>query len=149
MSYRFYLKKLTPNELGYRRGRLATGQMFFISKFAADFFPPLSPEINNDSVMLKIKAQDTGETAYLNLVYHNDKHNVPGGTRDEYRIYLNNDIAPHPHVFEPDDIIILERLESGTYDLITHKPRSEKYDHFDHLITSSRMRGQHALVFSL
>ena len=48
MSYRFYLKKLTTNELGYRKGKLVTGQMFFISKYAAGFFPPLSKEINNE-----------------------------------------------------------------------------------------------------
>ena len=32
MSYKYYLKKLTGNELGYRSGKLTTGQMFYISK---------------------------------------------------------------------------------------------------------------------
>ena len=145
MSHRFYLKKLTTNELGYRKGKLVTGQMLFISKYAAIFFPPLSKEINNDCINLRIRMTESGDLSYLNLVYHNDKHNVPGGTRDEYRIYLNNDIAPHPHVFQPEDIITFERSESDLYGLSIAKPRSETYKNLDSIITKSSLRGNHAL----
>ena len=145
MNYRFYLKKLTTNELGYRKGKLVTGQMFFISKYAAGFFPPLSKEINNDCINLRIRMAETENLAYLNLVYHNDKHNVHGGTRDEYRIYLNNDIAPHPHFFQPEDIVTFERTETDLYYLSITKPRSENYKNLDSIITKSCLRGNHAL----
>ena len=95
MSYKYYLKKLTSNELGYRKGKLTTGQMFYISKQAAVFFPPLSSEINNDTVDIVFKVDYKQEPIFLSLVYHNDKYNRVDGTRDEYRIYLNRDIAPN------------------------------------------------------
>ena len=98
--------------LDTERANSVTGQMFFISKYAAGFFPPLSKEIYNDCINLRIRMAETENLSYLNLVYHNDKHNVPGGTRDEYRIYLNSDIAPHPHVYQPEDIITFEITES-------------------------------------
>ena len=109
MSYKYYLKKLTSNELGYRKGKLTNGQMFYISKQAADFFPPLSKEVNNDSAMLEFNVEYKEDPIFLNLVYHNDKFNREDGTRDEYRIYLNREIAPDDFFFRPGDIIVIER----------------------------------------
>jgi hypothetical protein len=57
MSYKYYLKKLTSNELGYRKGKLSNGQMFYISKEAAVFFPALSTEINNDTAVLEFNVE--------------------------------------------------------------------------------------------
>lgn len=94
MSYKYYLKKLTSNELGYRKGKLTNGQMFYISKQAVEFFPPLRTEINNDTAVLEFNVEYKKEPIYLNIVYHNDKFNREDGTRDEYRIYLNREIAP-------------------------------------------------------
>jgi hypothetical protein len=113
MKYRYYLKKLTSNELGYRNGKLSTGQMFYISKQASEFFPPLSAEINNDSVFLEVDVEYRSEPVYLNMVYHNDKYNKEDGTRDEYRIYLNRDIAPDDFFFRPDDIVLFESRGGG------------------------------------
>ena len=146
---RFYLKKLTPNELGYRKGKLTTGQMFFVSKFAADFFPHLSREINNDCVTIRVKTASSDCIAYLNLVYHNDKHNTSGGSRDEYRIYLNTDIAHHPRVFEPHDILIFERIETDFYILNVSKPESDGYEKLSQKIAANKLRGNHALLDSL
>jgi hypothetical protein len=149
LQQRFYLKKLTPNELGYRKGKLTTGQMFFISKLAADFFPQLSKDINNDCVKIRVKGASSDCISYLNLVYHNDKHNTPGGSRDEYRIYLNTDIAPHPRVFEPHDILIFERIETDFYILNVSKPESDGYEKLSQKIAANKLRGNHALLDSL
>jgi hypothetical protein len=146
---KFYLKKLTENELGYRNGKLSNGQMFYISKQAADFFPPLSTEINNDSVVLEVNVEYRSEPVYLNLVYHNDKFNREDGTRDEYRIYLNREIAPDDYFFRPDDIVVFERLDEHKYYLKYFREGNAEYNKMNDLIKNSSTRGQHALVNKL
>lgn len=145
MSYKYYLKKLTSNELGYRKGKLTNGQMFYISKQALDFFPSLSKEVNNDSAMLEFNVEYKEDPIYLNLVYHNDKFNREDGTRDEYRIYLNREIAPDDFFFRPGDIIIIERKDEHKYILEKLREGNDRYSKLDTIITESKMRGQHAL----
>jgi hypothetical protein len=141
-----YLKKLTANELGYRNGNLSNGQMFYISKQAKDFFPPLSTEINNDSVILEVNVEYRSEPVCLNLVYHNDKFNREDGTRDEYRIYLNREIAPDEFFFRPDDIIVFERLDKHNYNLKKFREGNSEYNKLNEIIKNSSTRGQHALI---
>jgi hypothetical protein len=149
MNYKYYLKKLTSNELGYRKGKLTNGQFFYISKQAADFFPPLSTEINNDNVVLEFNVEYKDDPVYLNLVYHNDKFNRDDGTRDEYRIYLNREIAPDDFFYRPGDIIVLERKDEQKYFLEKFRKGDIKYDKLDAIITESKIRGQHAVINSL
>lgn len=142
----YYLKKLTENELGYRNGKISNGQMFYISKQAAEFFPPLSTDINNDSVVIELNVEYRSEPVYLNLVYHNDKFNREDGTRDEYRIYLNREIAPDDFFFRPGDIIVFERLDEHQYNLKFFREGSAEYNKMHDLIRNSSMRGQHAMI---
>jgi hypothetical protein len=146
MSYKYYLKKLTSNELGYRKGKLTNGQMFYISKQAADFFPPLSKEVNNDNAVLEFNVEYKEDPIYLNLVYHNDKFNREDGTRDEYRIYLNREISPDDFFFRPDDIIVIERKDEHQYVLEKFREGNKKYENLNTIISESKMRGQHALT---
>jgi len=149
MSHRYYLKKLTSNELGYRKGRLSNGQMLYVSKQAASFFPPLSRAVNNDSVLLEFTVDHREHPVWLNIVYHNDLFNREGGTRDEYRIYLSRDMAPDDFFFRPDDIVLMERIAEGRYALTRFRQGNEHYDVLDDLIEKSSMRGRHALVEDL
>lgn len=146
MKYRYYIKKLTSNELGYRKGRLVTGQFFYISKQATDFFPALSPKVNNDTVILEFIVEYRSESVWLNLVYHNDKFNRTDGTRDEYRIYLNRDAAPDDFIFRPDDIIVMERKTDNKYKLSLYRTGNEEYDSLCQIIKKSKIRGHHALT---
>jgi hypothetical protein len=146
MSYRYYLKKLTSNELGYRKGKLSNGQMFYISKQAADFFPLLSSKINNDSVVIEVNVEYRTESVSLVLVYHNDKFNREDGTRDEYRIYLNRDIAPDDFFFRPGDIILFEKKDKNQYFLSKFREGNPEYEKMDELIKCSPTRGQHAFT---
>ena len=143
---RFYLKKLTANELGYRKGKLTNGQMFYISKQAVHFFPPLSAEINNDTAVLEFKVEYQELPVFLNIVYHNDKFNRAGGTRDEYRIYLNRDIAPDDFYFRPGDIVVIERLHESKYKLTRVREGESGYQELNKEISRSKIRGQHALL---
>jgi hypothetical protein len=146
MSYKYYLKKLTANELGYRNGKLSTGQMFYISKQAADFFPTLSRSINNDSTDLVFEVDYRKDPVYLSLVYHNDKYNREQGTRDEYRIYLNRDIAPDDFFFRPDDIIVMEKIVENRYKLSLYRKENKEYDNLNDIMKKFKLKGKHAML---
>jgi hypothetical protein len=148
-DFKYYLKKLTSNELGYRNNRLVTGQIFYISKQAASFFPPLNPKVHNDSTNIEVKVEYRTSPIFVNLVFHNDKYSRTEGTRDEYRIYLNRDVAPDDFFFRPNDIIIFERNDNDKYILTLIKPSDTKYLHFETLIKENFVRGSHALTESL
>jgi hypothetical protein len=149
MSYKYYLKKLTSNELGYRNNELKTGQIFYISKQAVDFFPKLRPDVNNDSVNIQVSVEYRENPIYVNLVYHNDKFNREDGTRDEYRIYLNRDIAPNDYFFRPNDIVVFFRINEFNYSLKKYREGDFEYDSFDEKIKNSKLRGLHALLEAL
>ena len=149
MSSRFYIKKLTTNELGYRKGKLSTGQMFYISKQAAEFFPTLSPHVNNDYAILEISVEYRRDPVFVNLVWHNDKLNREKGTRNEYRIYLNQDIAPDIYFFRPGDIILFERIGENVYYLKKIREGDHAYGHLNTLISKNKIRGAHALLNEL
>jgi hypothetical protein len=146
MLNKYYLKKLTANELGYRKGKLTNGQMFYISKQAACFFPPLSADINNDTSVLEFNVDYRKDPIFLNIVYHNDKYNRLEGTRDEYRIYLNREIAPDDFFFRPNDIILIEKKGDNKYKLKKYREGNLHYDKLLAIIRDSNLRGQHALI---
>jgi hypothetical protein len=146
MDYKYYIKKLTYNELGYRKGKLTNGQMFYISKQATSFFPPLTTIINNDSVVLEFNVDYKKDPIYLNLVYHNDKFNRENGTRDEYRIYLNREIAPDDFFFRPNDIILIEKKDNFKYFLQRVREGNSNYALLDSIIKKCKTRGRHALI---
>jgi hypothetical protein len=143
---KFYIKKLTANELGYRNGVLTTGQMFYISKQASVFFPSLSNIKNNDTVNLSFNVSYNPNPISIKLVYHNDKFNKEKGTRDEYRIYLNKEIAPHDLFFKPNDIIVFERMGESDYNMKKINIDDEDYVKYDELIFNCPTKGQHALL---
>jgi hypothetical protein len=149
INYKYYLKKLTSNELGYRKNRLVTGQMLYLSKQAIDFFPHLEKRIHNDSTRIDINVEYQPNPVKVNLVFHNDKYSRNEGTRDEYRIYLNREIAPDDFFFRPNDIVIFERESINKYKLTLIKLGDSKYVHFDAIIKDNFVRGSHALVNSL
>lgn len=149
MEFKYYLKRLTFNELGYRKGKLKNGQMFYISKQAACFFPQLSTKINNDTVILEIKVDYLESPVHLNFVYHNDKFNREFGTRDEYRIYLNRELAPDDFFFRPNDIIVFERVDESSYNLKKIREGNSQYEKLSEIIQKNEVRGQHALLYRL
>ena len=145
MNYKFYVKKLTSNELGYRKGKLSTGQMFYISKQAIEFFPTLSKTLNNATVTLEFEVEYRKDPIFINLVYHNDKYNRDKGTRDEFRIYLNREIAPDDFFFRPDDIIIFERISETRYRLNKFREGNDEYSRFNKMIENTNFKGKHLL----
>jgi hypothetical protein len=149
MLHKYYLKKLTSNELGYRNDKLKTGQIFYISKQAVDFFPTLRADINNDNVMLQITVDYRESPIYVNLVYHNDKYNREDGTRDEYRIYLNRDMAPNDYFFRPGDIVVFCKISEFNYSLKKYREGDFEFDSFCEKIKTSKLRGFHALLDEL
>lgn len=147
MDFDVYMKKLTPQELGYRRGRLMTGQYFYISKSSiGTFFNQLSKVVINDSLSLNFDDPlEKGNTINASFVYHNDKFSRENGTRNEYRIYLNRDIAKHDLHFQPSDIVALIRVEDR-FELKHFGIRNDVYRNLEKYIAQSKLKGNHALL---
>jgi len=148
-NFKFYLKKLTANELGYRNGKMSNGMMLYISKQAADFFPPLSREKINDCVVLEVYVEYRSQPLYLNMVYHNDKFSRSHGTKDEYRIYLNREISQDEFFFQLNDIVLFERIDTEKYILKIFKEGNSDFDKLNELINRSTLKGHHALVHKI
>ena len=148
MKYEVYLKRLTPQELGYRRKRLMTGQYFYISKTAiGSFFKELSRDVVNDSLSLEFNDPlEEGNIITASYVYHNDKFSRPSGTRNEYRIYLNRDIAKHDLHFQPNDIVSFVKEGNNSYHIDHYRVRNDQYNELSEVIDNSKTRGAHALL---
>ena len=149
MESKKYLKKLGAQELGYRNGKQITGGYFYISKHAISFFPKLSKTILNDTITLEFEVEHRNKPVFLNLVYHNDKFNKLSGSRDEYRIYLNRDIAPDDFFFRPNDIIVIERKDENKYILEMFREGNKEYKRLSAIITECKMKGRHSLTENL
>lgn len=107
---KYYLKRLGHQELGsVKNGKAQRGRYIYISKDknVLDIFPPLSKTVTNDSSIIPIIPlyQKIAKKIYCNYIYHNDKYNVSGGTRNEYRIYCNGALEGKQLLFQPDDIL--------------------------------------------
>lgn len=149
-----YLKKLNAHELGFRGGRPGgAGPYVYVSKGCARFFPPLSDAVENDqAVLYVVPASAPDKIVLTSFVYHNSKlvHNQPGG-RNEYRIYLNNEIHPEGSYFRADDIIVFLQYpapEMPVYRTVRLRRALApvKYDLADRILEEHRLRGSDAIV---
>lgn len=148
MNYDVYLKKLTTQELGYRKGRLMTGGYFYISKSAiGTFFEELDKYIHNDFRTLVFNDPlSLGKIITASYVYHNDKFALENGTRNEYRIYHNRSIASHELHFQPYEIVAFIKEDDGKYRLEHFTRLSKEYKSLEKAIINSKIRGDHALL---
>lgn len=148
----FYIKQLGRQELGVSSdGTIARGRYIYITKSYENFFPSLSTTVKNDNVLLPIVPPFNDSKIYSTLVYHNDKYTSPGGTRDEFRLYLNRDLDPERSYFKPDDIIVFQKNDSPQhqipiYVLYKFSPEEFGYSNLLEIISSSDIRGGHALI---
>ena len=78
-------------------------------------FPPLAKRVTDDSYIIPIIPlyQKPAKKIYCNYIYHNDKFNVDGGSRNEYRIYSNSALEEGSLLFQENDILIF-RAEKAT-----------------------------------
>lgn len=116
---KYYLKRLGHQELGsVKNGKAQRGRYIYISKDknVLDIFPPLSKTVTNDSSIIPIIPlyQKVAKKIYCNYIYHNDKYNVSGGTRNEYRIYCNGALEGKQLLFQPDDILIFRAEKTSS-----------------------------------
>lgn len=116
---KYYLKRLGHQELGsVKNGKAQRGRYIYISKDknVLDIFPPLSKTVTNDSSIIPIIPlyQKIAKKIYCNYIYHNDKYNVSGGTRNEYRIYCNGALEGKQLLFQPDDILIFRAKKTSS-----------------------------------
>jgi hypothetical protein len=150
----FYIKKLGSQELGSPKadGTISRGRYIYISKDYAGFFPHLSKLQINDTVVLPIIAPFSDAKIYSRFVYYNDKFNIAGGTRDEYRLYLNKELDKDRGYFQVNDIVVFERIDkiidgsvSPLYFIHIFNATNENYSSLNELVENSEIRGNHAL----
>ena len=148
----FYIKKLGSQELGSPKadGSVSRGRYIYVTKAYENFFPHLSTTVTNDNVLVPVIPPFSEEKIYTTLVYHNDKFNVEGGTRDEFRLYLNRNLDPDRGYFHVDDIVVFERIETGTpvplYFLYRFNAADSFYNDLAARIEASPIKGGHALA---
>ena len=148
----FYIKKLGSQELGSPKadGSVSRGRYIYVTKAYENFFPHLSTTVTNDNVLIPVIPPFSDEKIYTTFVYHNDKYNVEGGTRDEFRLYLNRILDPDRRYFQVDDIIVFERIETGTpvplYFLFRYNSTNAEYSDLVERIEASPIKGGHALA---
>lgn len=154
-----YIHKANAQELGYRGGRPhKAGRYFYVSKNCLDFFPPLSEVVLNDHVFLEVTPPFSEDVVLTNFVFHNDS-TASDGTRNEYRIYLNNAIDPRGEFFEPEDIIVFLKVyvsdtaeedgaqKSFIYKLLRYTLQNSEYQKLGSILEAvDRRSGSHALV---
>lgn len=170
---KYYLKRLGHQELGsVKNGKAQRGRYIYISKDdrVLDIFPPLSKTVTNDSSVIPIIPlyKKPAKKIYCNFIYHNDKFNVAGGTRNEYRIYSNNALEEGSLLFQKDDILIFrpEKVSALQNDLLSSdapeaavedsnvyflyrcfERESGLYKYCSALIEESEMRGNGHAIF--
>ena len=112
---KYFLKRCGFQELGSvgedgkaKRGRYL---MSSLNQEVVDFFPRLSKSIPNDMVLLPIIPLYHPILTYCRYVYHNSKFTGTGSKnpRNEYRIYLNNEIENNQLYFSAEDIAIFRK----------------------------------------
>jgi hypothetical protein len=154
---RYYLKLCGHQELGsVTNGKTQRGRYLLTSKKALDFFPPLSTTQLNDSALLPIVPLYSGKKVYCSYVYHNNEYHgsTASHPRNEYRIYLNNQLENDSLLFEKGDIVIIrpeeifedeERQTIFWLDLV--KDRSlPLYNKLSTIISQSPIKGGYGIV---
>lgn len=94
-------------------GRISRGRYLYLSKNSGDFFPYLSQTVLNDTILLPVTLSDSKTRIYAKFVYHNSKFSVlnpPNSPRNEYRLYLNNELDLNKTLFKVDDIVVIEKV---------------------------------------
>lgn len=130
------VKKLYHQEIGGRRGvNDRAGKYIYIPSTypvgCLAFFPALSQYTLHDSAMLSING------AECQYIYYNDKL-FDMGTRNERRIYINNDLLnPGGNYFEVDDIIVIVRENNtNAYRMYHFDVTSLHYDQLSNIINT-------------
>ena len=110
---KYFLKTCGFQELGSvgADGKAKRGRYLMTSQNEAvvDFFPALSIEIPNDTALLPIVPLYTRLKTYASYVYHNSKYTGTEAKhpRNEYRIYLNNELEAHQLYMSAEDIVVM------------------------------------------
>ena len=98
-------------------------------------FPKLSKRIHNDKEIINILSHNISIPAQCEYVYDNNKYH--GGTRDEIRLYINENVNPEKKVYLKDDIIIIykstfmndENMNENVYIVTRYRESIERDDY--------------------
>lgn len=158
----YYLKRCGFQELGSvgEDGKAKRGRYLMSSQNqeVLDFFPSLSKEIPNDTVVLPLIPLYLGKKTYCSYVYHNSKYTGTKALhpRNEYRIYLNNEVENNCLYLSAGDIVIFRKCEKPSFDTegnnevayfmdVISNHQSADYFTASRIIEQSHIKGAYAL----
>ena len=75
---------------------------------------PLDEPISYLGRKLSHSVSDPLINGHISRFHNNDKYNVSGGTRNEYRIYCNGALEGKQLLFQPDDILIFRAKKTSS-----------------------------------
>lgn len=151
-SMRYLLKKCGHQELGSigPSGRPSRGRYLYMAKDAEvlSFFPPLSKTRLNDSRLVSFYPLYEKVNTYCRFVYHNDKYHGSKAAhpRDEYRLYLKNEVQGRRRGFHKDGIVIMRMVVEGDYESGLYidyaSPDSSLYPTYKKLLDNHLLKGR-------
>ena len=106
---------------------------------------PITEPLFNEKIAKNSKINISSEDVNK-FLDDNDKYNREKGTRDEYRIYHNRDIAKHELHFQPYEIVVFIRVGDENYRIEHFNPKNKAYKILFEIISKSSLRGNHALL---
>lgn len=128
MKFKYFIKKLSPNDLGFRKGIPGNSQYVLISQNAfGDFFPKFEGSkefsfeipILDKTIILELKASVTKEGKKVT------------------HLALNKKLVP-PGTFIPEDIMLIENLGEERYKLIRIMKEDIRYENYLLLIQQNK-----------
>lgn len=146
----YFIHKLQHQEMGSKKNlddKSSRGRYIYISKKCLDYFPHISSVVMNDKIILPIIPMREGENerkVYCTMDYHNQKFAVFNYSgkhpRNEYRIYMNEDIDPNRNFFVEGDFAVFEKFEvkgETIYSLTRISPVHEEYEQIRELVEAN------------
>jgi len=112
---KFYVRKLNPHELGYRRGvPNKAGRYILISKknSVSNFFPLLDENIEEPSVSVGIINNETKSLVFCDYVWHNGSRH----RGKDKRLYLNHKIDINGTYYNKDDYLVFFKFKDDIDD---------------------------------
>jgi hypothetical protein len=123
MKFKYFIKKLSPNDLGFRKGKPGNSQYVSISQKAfGDFFPKFE---GRKEFSFQIPILD--KTFILEV----------DATGKDTKLALNKTLVP-PGTFIPEDIMLIENLGEERYKLIRIMKEDIKYENYLLLIQQKK-----------
>ena len=154
---KYFLKRCGFQELGSvgEDGKVKRGRylMSSLNDDVVEFFPKLSKNIPNDTALILMSPLYSRIKTYCSYVYHNSRFTGTDAKhpRNEYRIYLNNELENHALYYQMNDIVVMRKNtkdvgeENSYYIDVIKDHYSSDYVKLSHIIDEYPIKGGYGI----